>query len=383
MIVLSCSRLSRFLSQPNLMIIPPQLALYMTLAPDEKVTYKDGGPAAVANFEAGVEGFTTRAFRGCGIVTSEPFEVSDGTHSTTELDRSAVTPILLTRCHCVLYVVADMEAVQMLQRFTQVGEFYVMTNPDGLKKSATGFMDILIYDEESDRHVKISYRSALIATGLFDNTMTLNVTVANDGIAATTPLGPAAAGYGTIDEWAKVALLLLKANEEGVTADNLDKSKPDDYIVGKDAPVVLARPFIEHAMLSAVLAVSGGDTGATIFGPSDMQISVRLNPTPTQDPAGILSYLLLFVSCHFAGQHLGQNHRRVSLPFEPIITQTHTQFGYLTYFRSLCVLTATTRAISRRSSQSIRTCSCSRTSWPTAIVQAATPNSSRVIRWVA
>lgn len=41
--------------------------------------YKDGGPAAVANFEAGVEGFTTRAFRGCGIVTSEPFEVSDGT----------------------------------------------------------------------------------------------------------------------------------------------------------------------------------------------------------------------------------------------------------------------------------------------------------------
>lgn len=32
--------------------------------------------------------------------------------------------------------------------------------------------------------------------------------------------------------------------------------------------IVVARPFIEHAMLSAVLAVSGSDTGATCFGPS-------------------------------------------------------------------------------------------------------------------
>jgi hypothetical protein len=56
----------------------------MSLAPDEKITYKEGGPAAVANFEAGVEGFTTRAFRGCGVVTSEPFEVSDGASSTTQ-----------------------------------------------------------------------------------------------------------------------------------------------------------------------------------------------------------------------------------------------------------------------------------------------------------
>ena len=41
-------------------------------------SYKEGGPAAIANFEAGAEGFTTRAFRGCGVVTSDPFEVSDG-----------------------------------------------------------------------------------------------------------------------------------------------------------------------------------------------------------------------------------------------------------------------------------------------------------------
>jgi hypothetical protein len=47
--------------------------------------YKEGGPAAITNFEAGAEGFTTRAFRGCGVVTSDPFEVSDG---ASEADRS-------------------------------------------------------------------------------------------------------------------------------------------------------------------------------------------------------------------------------------------------------------------------------------------------------
>jgi len=52
--------------------------LYMALAPEAKLTYALGGPAAEARFEAGVAGFEARSFRGCGIMTSEPFEVSDG-----------------------------------------------------------------------------------------------------------------------------------------------------------------------------------------------------------------------------------------------------------------------------------------------------------------
>ena len=54
------------------------MLLYMALAPEAKLTYEKGGPAAEARFEAGVAGFEARAFRGCGIFTSEPFEVSDG-----------------------------------------------------------------------------------------------------------------------------------------------------------------------------------------------------------------------------------------------------------------------------------------------------------------
>ena len=34
--------------------------------------------------------------------------------------------------------------------------------------------------------------------------------------------------------------------------------------------IVIARPFIEHLMLSAIVTVAGRDTGATLFGPADM-----------------------------------------------------------------------------------------------------------------
>jgi hypothetical protein len=202
--------------------------------------YKEGGPAAVANFEAGVQGFTTRAFRGCGVVTSEPFEVSD-----------------------------EMEAVQMLQRFTQVGEFYVMSKPEGLKVGDKGFMDIVIYDEESDRHVKISYEQALLHTGLFSNVDADGTKMAAAGAPAVNNTD---ANYNLYDgvsykNWCDAAKALSGANQAGLSAANIAAIKD------LDAPIVISRPFIEHAMLSAVLTVSGGDTGATIFGPSDMQAS--------------------------------------------------------------------------------------------------------------
>jgi len=139
----------------------------------------------------------------------------------------------------------------MLQRFTQVGEFYVMSKPDGADKP--GAADLLIYDEESDRHVKISYKDALIATGLVKADLSKKAGIANVALE----------GGGDLDTWITAAAAIAGGT-----------------MTGNDAPIVLARPFIEHAMLSAVLTVSGGDTGATIFGPSDMQISVRFEPQP-------------------------------------------------------------------------------------------------------
>ena len=62
--------------------------------------YNIAGPAGPEKFEGGVQGYEARAFRGCGVVTSTPFEISD-----------------------------DADSLQMLQRNTQVGEFYRMRAP--------------------------------------------------------------------------------------------------------------------------------------------------------------------------------------------------------------------------------------------------------------
>jgi len=79
---------SRYGVTPNLLIVPPQLLLYLALAPEEKISYKLGGPAAEARFEAGMAGYEARPFRSCGVVTSEPYEVSDDADAVQMLTRS-------------------------------------------------------------------------------------------------------------------------------------------------------------------------------------------------------------------------------------------------------------------------------------------------------
>ena len=55
----------------------------------------------------------------------------------------------------------------MLQRSTQIGEFYRMKPPEVwnvMKGLPPHYMDILIFDEESDRHVRITFEAALKAS---------------------------------------------------------------------------------------------------------------------------------------------------------------------------------------------------------------------------
>ena len=53
--------------------------------------------------------------------------------------------------------------------------------------------------------------------------------------------------------------------------------------VWTEMSLVIARPFIEHRMMSAVLAVAGRDTGATLFGPAGARW--RLSGLCTHSPA--------------------------------------------------------------------------------------------------
>ena len=83
-----------------MMIVPPELLLYIATSSEEKHVYNIAGPSGPEKFEGGVAGYEARAFRGCGVFTSVPFEISE-----------------------------EADSLQMLQRNTQVGEFYRMRAP--------------------------------------------------------------------------------------------------------------------------------------------------------------------------------------------------------------------------------------------------------------
>ena len=196
-------RMSRYGVTPNLLILPPQMLLYMALAPEQKLTYKEGGPAAEARFEAGVSGFEARAFRGCGVVTSEPFEVSD-----------------------------DNESLQMLTRSSQIGEFYVMSPPQVKPKDEGDHTcDMMIFDEERDTHVRVTWEDALAATLVNDPkfyTARAQGTTMQDGANNTT----------TLDTWKKQAEAWSAYNKGGQWSNTLNP----------DVRIVVARPFIECAL---------------------------------------------------------------------------------------------------------------------------------------
>lgn len=271
-------RMSRYSVTPNMLIIPPQLSLYMALAPEAKLTYQLAGPAGQAAFNSGVQGFDAQSFRGLGVFVSTPYEVSD-----------------------------DQDSVQMLQRSTQIGEFYRMSPPavyDNTVQLPPSYMDIMIYDEESDRHVHIPFLQALYATcyghanGPEADLFNLADISATDGAKfeahravvsvkpglVESPLEMGSDARATVPADAATFRDLGKkirnagAGEAKATEClKAAKAIAATVLSGVWCPVeiVIARPFIEHLMLSGIVTVSGRDTGATLFGPADMQISAN------------------------------------------------------------------------------------------------------------
>ena len=159
----------------------------------------------------------------------------------------------------------DADSVQMLTRSSQIGEFYVMMPP---QVAPTGSnlhtADMLIYDEESDKHVRITWAEALAATMHSELEPS---TLVDTGHGKTIPLS----------DWVAKAKL-VSAFSSGKDFDNPDQDKVVSWAQVKDCQdirIVVARPFIEHLMHNVILAVSGRDTGATLFGPADMQLSAN------------------------------------------------------------------------------------------------------------
>ena len=99
------SRMARYGVTPSMMVVPPEMQLYVTMVPYEKVSFNEAGQNGVSRFENfdGRLDIPVGSIRGLSCYVSNPFE-----------DNEAGRPN------------------QMLRRQTQIGEFYYMSPPQVL-----------------------------------------------------------------------------------------------------------------------------------------------------------------------------------------------------------------------------------------------------------
>lgn len=226
----------------------------------------------------------------------------------------------------------------MLTRSTQVGEFYVMQPPQldpGWEKHRNLFTsDLLIYDEESDRHIRITWQDAMGACcikGTKDADG--NPIVSGEPNGSIDATGKVFLAYGpheqgkplanTTKQWLEDADKINKYNTGHSSCDENSYSKLE-----RDTRIVVARPFIEHLMHSVILTVAGRDTGATLFGPADMQLSANTQVKTIE------GYACIFELTHKHTYHL-QTRGTGSLP-QP---QSCYFCSYATFFLSVSLLT--------------------------------------------
>ena len=163
---------------------------------------------------------------------------------------------------------------------------------DTSKKLPKNAYDIIIYDEEMDKHVHITIMEALFASGIWNEDASnyepsggffgegyAETTDGGKDFEASCAAGPPSgepAYAGTADGIRNILKAGRNDGKGGAVDPNVANGIKKNIEAGKWLPieVVIARPFIEHLMMSAIMTVSGRDTGSTLFGPADMQISV-------------------------------------------------------------------------------------------------------------
>ena len=141
--------------------------------------------------------------------------------------------------------------------------------------------DMLLYDEESDRHVRVTWLDALRASGVGELVATNPGTVLSGPAPASATLAQWfesalywAAYSADSDLWVTDTGNITTTQPSGLsskyalsttgkfTAGKVDK--PTAYDISKvNCRLVVARPFIEHLMHSVILTVSSRETGAT------------------------------------------------------------------------------------------------------------------------
>lgn len=258
-------RLARYGVNPNLMVTVPETMLYLNMVPESMRSYSERGERGPANFDSYNGAQLPPSFRGLSLYTSQPFDAGDD------------------------------GKVQLLRRNTQIGEFYVMAPPPFWDSSSNKgalpetYMDVLIYDEEADRMVHIPFRDALahaclpqVANSLKGRGKTLKgmLMLTNTARADILNNMVVSSGGDTTLGAAKYAEFVAAIEVIDTGGNGVPKALQDIAGMVQDGiwiplRIVITRPFIEHEMFSAIMMVGGADTGNTLLGPSDFQVSAN------------------------------------------------------------------------------------------------------------
>lgn len=198
----------------------------------------------------------------------------------------------------------------------------------------------MIYDEESDRHVHITFEQAMYATGYGKAGGPIGDIFGIKNISAEALGKIVNPANGGADAASRAIFTTFAADDackdakDNPTQDAARLKFVEEVIalvkagVWVPIEIVIARPFIEHLMLSAIVAVAGRETGATLFGCAVRPRMRRsaLHPTP------LLSVQLRAQAGRHAnlGEYLREDHRGVRLPFR---THSHAHTFYAFQYR--------------------------------------------------
>ena len=216
----------RYNVEADTLIIPPELALYMSLVPEQRKTYYIGGPTAPVEFNAGAKGFETASFRNMGVVTNRPLD----SMGNMGMDSQA------------------------LRRQTAIGEFYIV-DPRKIKEYEPTAVDNAAVASATNPMTQ-----AMLDQKVLDSKKVYFYDEQSDTLEGV-----------TVEELEKAALFSTwvenESNGGSDIGDGLKTSKSNNYVL------YVARPFITHDMYSAIMMKGGGAAGHTLFGESNFQFA--------------------------------------------------------------------------------------------------------------
>jgi len=306
----------RYKVTPNTMIMPPEMQLYVTMVPEERTYYNIAGPGGPATFDGGPDAMRNGTFKGLSIYTADSFDNGDDSEPTQLLRRNTqVGEFYRMRApnswnmsqgcppNYMDILIYD-EKVDRLERITfEEALKYALPQRNTETGAGAGWGPFDGCDGTAAEPGDF-YGGSTMAAGTKD------------------PLSLGAMWTTGDSNWQKMLASIASIKEEtikainGKTADGSDMAnntaiktaceamfgsaiKADSDPATRRASfnyswkhfefvntcvklgvwlpiqIVIARPFIEHVMYSAVIAVAGAETGVTLYGHADMQISAN------------------------------------------------------------------------------------------------------------